>query len=89
MKPNAKEIARASNGYTAVVRPNKKKGGWNVAMVQVETGESVFPVTCVSSKEEIGKAIASDLRMMDKCAFPVPMADHSRHRAYCATGKRS
>ncbi len=77
---NKKELNRQENGYTAISRPNKENGGWNVAVVNVETGKPVFKLHYVKFKEDIGKAIASDLRMMDKCGFAHQMADKSRHR---------
>lgn len=78
--PNAKEIARADGNYTAIVRPNRAKGGWYVAIVNILSGLPVFKFAHVENKEEIGKAIASDLRMMDKCGSNSKMADRSRHR---------
>lgn len=87
MIPNAKEISRACNGYTAVVRPNKEKGGWNAAVVDVKSGEPIFKVTHCETKEEIGAALRSDLRMMDKCGFRCEMAFASRHRNFCIPSK--
>lgn len=77
--PNAKEIARADGDHTTVVRPNPK-GGYNVAVVKLD-GTPVFKIQHVATKAEIGPALASDLRMMDKCAMGGPMADASRHRS--------
>jgi hypothetical protein len=36
----------------------------------------------VESRQEVGPAIKSDLRMIDKCGVRSPMADASRHRGY-------
>jgi hypothetical protein len=82
MHPNAKEIARADNGYTAVVRPNKDKGGWNVAIVNIQTCKPVFQIAHVERKEDIAQALASDLRMMDKCGFKCNLATSSRQRNF-------
>lgn len=75
-----KEISRADNGYTAVVRPNREKGGWNVAIVSIKTGRPVFKFHHVLSKKDMVAELASDLRMMNKCGFDCKMADASRHR---------
>lgn len=83
MKPNAKEITRASNGYTAVVRPNREKGGWNVAMVCVSTGKPIFKISHCETKDTIGQALREDLRMMDKCGMLCDMASASRDRFFC------
>lgn len=80
MRPNAKELARASGGYTVVVRPNRKKGGWNVAVIEVESCKPFNKVRHVEDKSQIAKEIASDLRMLDKMGSPSPMADASRMR---------
>lgn len=81
MKPNAKELSRADNGFTAVVRPNPK-GGWNVVIVSIYTFLPVFKVNHAQTKEEIAQIIADDLRMMDKCGYSIDMAEASRDRNY-------
>jgi hypothetical protein len=78
IKPNAKEVARADGGFACVSRP-AAGGGFNVAVVHLD-GTPVFKIQHVETKDQIGKAIACDLRMIDKCGFNCPMADASRHR---------
>ena len=78
MLPNAKEIARGSEGYTAVVRPDSK-GGWNAAVVDIRTGIPIFKVRHCDTQAQVGPELKSDLRMMDKCGFP-GMAGPSRDR---------
>lgn len=75
-----KEIARADGDLATIVRPNRKKGGWNVAVVRVSTGEAVFGIHHVLSQDEIQKTIRGDLRMIDKCGGDSKMADRSRMR---------
>lgn len=76
----AKELARACDGFTTCVRPNKEKGGWNVCVVEVSVGLPVFKMMRVEEKDDIGMAIRSDLRWMDKCGIPCRMSFASRHR---------
>lgn len=77
---NAKELARADGDLATYVRPDRKKGGWNVAVVRVSTGEPIFKVRHVETRDQIQKEIQSDLRMIDKCGGTSKMADRSRHR---------
>lgn len=37
----------------------------------------------IESRQEVGQAIKSDLRMIDKCGVDSPMAEASRQRFYC------
>ncbi len=87
MKPNAKEIARGSHGYTAVVRP-AAGGGWNAAVVDIRTGIPIFKVRHCASQAQVQSELASDLRMMDKTGFP-GMAGPSRDRNYFTKYGRS
>ena len=76
-----KEITRADGDLTTFVRPNREKGGWNVAVVRVSTRLPIFRIRHVKTKDQIQKEIQSDLRMIDKCGGDSKMADRSRHRA--------
>ncbi len=78
---SAKEIARADGDLTTVVRP-QARGGYLVGLVRVSTRRPVFRMSKVDTKAEIGEALASDLRMAAKCAFPGNMCRASRKRAY-------
>ena len=80
IKPNAKEIARADDGLTIVVRP-AAEGGYNTALVILD-GEPIWKVHHVDHKYEIREEIASDLRMANKCAIGGWMARKSRERNY-------
>ena len=84
MKPMTlthKEIRRASNGLTVVVRP-QVTGLYMVAVVRVETGLPCLRPSYVEWSGIRG-AVKSELRMIDKCGFNCPMADASRHRNFC------
>lgn len=73
-----KELNRASNGYTIVVR-SQKNGLYSVMAVNVETRKPIFNPTFIT-KSEIASAIKYELRMMDKCGFECEMASSSRMR---------
>ena len=82
MKPiklSTKEIRRASNGFTVVVRPQAKGGLYMVAVVRVATGMPSLRPSIVEGAGIAG-AVKNELRMIDKCGFDCPMADASRHR---------
>jgi len=75
-----KEIARADEGYTVVVRP-QPDGTQMVSAVAVATGKPVWPkVIYVDDPSEIRLAVHDMLRMMNKTGFPGGMADRSRDR---------
>jgi len=81
MKLTSKEIGRASEGLTVVVRP-QANGKYLVAVVRVETSRPVMRPSIVKASE-VRQAIKNDLRMIDKCGFDCPMADASRTRNFC------
>jgi Glu-tRNA(Gln) amidotransferase subunit E-like FAD-binding protein len=85
MKPiklSAKEIRRASDdGYTVVTRP-QPDGLVMVAIVNLKTCLPVFKPSFVT-KDLVSKAVAEDVRMLDKCGLGDHMAWASRDRNFC------
>jgi len=82
MKPinlTQKEIQRACDGLTVVVRLQASTNLYMVAAVNVQTGLPVFKPSMVS-KSEIHKAVRTELRMASKCGMGGSMADASRFR---------
>ncbi len=78
----AKEIRRASNGVTIIARP-AGNGGCNVLAVYVTFQGYGVPVGDTFTQKNVASIAASvkDInRWLDKLAYPVPMADASRHR---------
>lgn len=78
--PNHKEVERACNGKTVVVRPNRSLGGWSGALVDVTTGKPVFKIRRAVTRHELMVQIRDDLRMYDKMGTNNPMASASRTR---------
>lgn len=95
---NDKESKRTdidqSNGraWSVNVRPDKVKGGWTVFVKfrrENDTEAKLFmrSIHC-KERQDIGKAIAELLRMVDKLGFDSSMAAASRDRNYCNTSRR-
>lgn len=75
-----KELARADEGWTIVVRP-QASGKIMVAAVNVETGMPFGPkVPFVDDQSEIQEAARQILRMLSKMGMGGNMADASRMR---------
>ena len=85
MKPiklSTKEMRRAStDGYTVVTRP-QTDGLYMVAVVSLKTGLPVFKPSYVT-KGDVSKAVAQEVRMLDKCGGGDRMAAASRDRNFC------
>ena len=79
---NAKEMARSDGHLAVVVRPDRSGlGGYLVAVVVLATGRAPFGTNRGVPKSEVGRTVASDLRMLHKCGHSESdMADASRHR---------
>ena len=78
-----KEVSRADNGYTVVVRP-QDKGGYMVAVVKVD-GQVGQPMgraftQYVDDKSEIASATKEVVRMLSKLGYPGDMGDATRDR---------
>lgn len=78
MKLRTSEILRECNGLTVVVRPNS--AGVFVATVSIWDDTIIF--SHIVKDGEVGKEIASQLRMIDKCSSRYPMASSSRSRNF-------
>jgi len=91
----AKEVARASQGITIVVRP-QESGVYKVMAVRFSIGGLHAHGTRVSrggtmiegcteiakTKKDIPAATKEVARWLSKLGFPCPMADASRHRRH-------
>lgn len=85
MKPirlSTKEVSRAStDGYTVVTR-RQTDGFYMVAIVSLKTSLPVFIPSHVA-KCDVSKAVAQEVRMLDKCGGGDQMAAASRDRNFC------
>ncbi len=79
IQPNQKELARSDGILATIVRPDHQAGGYLVAVVSVRTHEAVWARAGVP-KAKVGRVLASDLRMLDKCGSDSTTAAASRAR---------
>lgn len=77
IKLRQSEIDRACNGWTVITRP-QNDGGVMVSTINIHD-QSIW-MTNIVRNGNVHDEIRGQLRMMDKCGFDVPMADHARHR---------